>query len=57
VTRKLAIGDDALGFWKALAEIFPATGATLLDTQDCHSRYVIRRVVLQDGLRLDQAAA
>lgn len=32
---KLAIGDGALGFWKAINKVFPKTTSTLLGAQDC----------------------
>ena len=35
IDPKLAIGDGALGFWKALRQVYPNdTGATLLGPQD-----------------------
>ena len=34
IDPKLATGDGALGFWKALAQVFPQTRATLLGAQD-----------------------
>jgi transposase-like protein len=41
---KLAVGDGALGFWAALAEVFPATRA-----QRCWVHYADLRIMPSSG--------